>query len=154
MAKPRILRAICVSSSRIIRLFLFTVIALFAGFALSIFSTSSANAAPTTVTGIISGMPDDAYGIAWAEKYISGEWVDINGSYTKDIYKDQTYSINLGEATGSSVRIWAQFGNVGTSYLTGGDSFTVSTTSISRNISLSPLNYKFTVSNTKVIFEG
>jgi len=92
-------------------------------------------------------MPDDAYGIAWAEKYISGEWVDINGSYTKDIYKDQTYSINLGEATGSSVRIWAQFGNVGTSYLTGGDSFTVSTTSISRNISLSPLNYKFTVSN-------
>lgn len=154
MQESRILRAIRVSPSRIIRFFLLTLIGLFASFALSIFSASSANAAPTTVTGTISGIPDDGYGIAWAEKYISGDWVDIASAYTKDIYKGTTYTLNLGEVSGSTVRVWTQVGGTNTGYLAGSDSFTVTSTSMTKNITLAPINYKFTVSNTLACSSG
>ena len=107
------------------RVLFYSILTLFVSLLFGLSSSNQASAAPTVVTGTISGIPDDSYGIAWAEKYISGEWVEITTSYTKDLYKGQGYKINLGEASGSDVRIWAQFGSTGSGYLSGTDSFTV-----------------------------
>jgi hypothetical protein len=127
-------------TSNISRFFLLTLIGIFAGFVFTILSAGSANAAPTTVTGTISGIPDDSWGMAWGEKLVSGNWVEITSSATKDLYKGQPYSVNLGEVTGSTVRIWAQFGSSGGGYISGTDSFTVTSTSMTKNFALSPFN--------------
>lgn len=125
-------------------------ISLFFGF----LSASNATAAPTVVTGTISGIPEDSYGIAWAEKYVSGEWIEISSSYTKDLYQGQGYKINLGESTGADVRIWAQFGSSGFGYLSGTDSFTVTSTSMLKDFSLSPSNFRINVSNPLACSNG
>ncbi len=90
------------------RILFYSFVTIFISLFFSLFSSSHASAAPTVITGTISGIPEDSYGIAWAEKYVSGEWIEISSSYTKDLYRDQGYKINLGEATGADVRIWAQ----------------------------------------------
>jgi hypothetical protein len=136
-----------VSPLRVTRFFLLTLIGIFAGFIFAIFSAGSANAAPTTVTGTITGIPDDSWGMAWGEKLVSGNWVEITSSYTKDLRKDVPYSVSLGEVTGSTVRIWAQFGSNGGGYIAGTDSFTVTSTSMTKNFTLSPFNYKLEISN-------
>jgi hypothetical protein len=147
MAKSRLLRAANVSISRVFRFAFLSLIGIFAGFVFTIFGASSAHAAPTTITGTISGIPDDAWGMAWGEKFVSGNWVEISSSYTKDLYKGQPYSVNLGEVSGLSVRVWAQFGSSSGSYIAGTDTFTVTSTSMTKNFSLLPFNYKFNVSN-------
>lgn len=136
-----------VSPSPFFRVLLYSITTLFVSLLFGLLSSSQASAAPTVVTGTISGIPEDSYGIAWAEKYISGEWVEITTSYTKGLYKGQGYTINLGEASGSDVRIWAQFGSTGFGYLSGTDSFTVTSTSITRNFSLAAPNFRVEVSN-------
>ena len=139
---------------RVLRLGRFAFSVLFLALLYQLTSTSSAVAAPTVVTGTISGIPEGSYGIAWAEKYISGEWVEITSSYTKDLYAGQGYTINLGEATGSDVRIWAQFGSTGNAYLSGGESFTVSSTAITKNFSLGAINFTINTSNALACLNG
>ena len=139
---------------RIIRFVFLSVVGIFTVFAFTALNASSAHAAPTTVSGTISGIPDDAWGMAWGEKLVSGDWIEISSSYTKDLSKGQPYSVNLGEVTGSVVRIWAQFGSSSGSYLTGTDTFTVTSTSITKDFSLSPFNYKFNVSNQLACLNG
>jgi hypothetical protein len=80
--------------------------------------------------------------------------VEITSSYTKDLYAGQGYTINLGEATGSDVRIWAQFGSTGNAYLSGGESFTVSSTSITKNFSLGSINFTINTSNALACSNG
>jgi len=142
------------SPLRVTRFFLLTLIGIFAGFIFAIFSAGSANAAPTTVTGTVSGVPDDYWGMAWGEKYIDSDWVEITSSYTKDLNKGQSFTINLGEVTGSAVRIWIMFNGTGTGYLTGGDSFTVTSTSMTKNFALNSFNYNFAVSNPLACLNG
>ena len=154
MAISKVQSSMNLSLSRALRFCLLTIAGIFAGFVFTIFSATSASAAPTTVTGTISGIPDDYWGMAWAEKYIGSDWVEIATSYTKDLYKGQPYTVNLGEATGSAVRIWAMFNGPGTGYLTGGDSFTVTSTSMTKNLALTPFNYKFVASNTLACLNG
>ena len=72
------------SFKRACKTFLYSLAGILFTLLFSVFSTSSAQAAPTVVTGTISGIPDGAWGLAWAEKYISGEWVEITSSYTKE----------------------------------------------------------------------
>ena len=98
-----------VSPFRVTRFLLLNLIGIFAGFIFLIFSAGFASAAPTTVTGTITGIPDDSWGMAWGEKLVSGNWVEISTSYTKDLRKGAPYSVSLGEVSGSTVRIWAQF---------------------------------------------
>ena len=128
LAKSRLLSAAIAWFSRVIKFVFLSLVGIFAGFVFTILSASTANAAPTTVSGTISGIPDDSWGMAWGEKLVSGNWIEISSSYTKGLYKGQPYSVNLGEVTGSAVRIWAQFGSSSGSYLTGTDSFTVTST--------------------------
>ena len=141
-------------AKRVLRLGLYAFSTLFLALLYQLTSTSSAVAAPTVVTGTISGIPEGSYGIAWAEKYISGEWVEITSSYTKDLYAGQGYTINLGESTGSDVRIWAQFGSTGNAYLSGTDSFTVNSTSITKNFSLAAINFTLNMSNALACTNG
>jgi len=115
--------------------------------ALMILVAQPSHAAGTSVTGTISGIPKDSYGIAWAEKYISGDWVEISASYTKDITSPGNYTIDLGDSLGSDVRIWAQFSGTGLAYLTGSDSFTVSSSTMTKNLSLGTPNVSLTFSN-------
>ena len=129
------------------RVLFYSILTLFVSLLFGLLSSSQASAAPTVVTGTISGIPEDSYGIVWAEKYSSGEWVEISSSYTKDIYRGQSYEINLGEANGLDVRIWAQFGATGLGYLSGTDSFTVTSTSMTKNFSLTSSNFRIEVSN-------
>jgi len=136
-----------VSPLRVTRLLLLNLIGIFAGFIFLIFSAGFASAAPTTVTGTITGIPDDSWGMAWGEKLVSGNWVEISSSYTKDLRKGAPYSVSLGEVSGSTVRIWAQFGSNGGAYIAGTDSFTVTSTSMTKNFTLSPFNYKLEISN-------
>jgi len=142
------------SRGSLLKVISYAFITLFISLLFGFVSSSNASAAPTVVTGTISGIPDDSYGIAWAEKYISGEWVEIATSYTKDLYKGQGYKINLGEASGSDVRIWAQFGSTGFGYISGTDSFTVTSTSLTKNFSLSATNFKIDVSNPLACSNG
>jgi len=137
-----------------LRFFSYLASTLFVSFLFGFISSSSASAAPTVVTGTISGIPDDSYGIAWAEKYISGEWVEITASYTKDLYKGQGYKVNLGEASGSDVRIWAQFGSTGSGFISGTDSFTVTSTAMTKNFSLAVANFQVNVSNPLACSRG
>jgi len=134
------------SVKRASRTFLYSLAGVFFTLFFSVFSSSSAQAAPTVVTGTISGIPDGAWGLAWAEKYISGEWVEITSSYTKEF--GSNFQIELGEATGSDVRIWARYGRDGEGYLSGTDSFTVTSTSMTKNFSLGAINVEVNVSNT------
>ena len=143
-----------VSPLRVTRLLLLNLIGIFAGFIFLIFSAGFASAAPTTVTGTITGIPDDSWGMAWGEKLVSGNWVEISSSYTKDLRKGAPYSVSLGEVSGSTVRIWAQFGSYGGGYLAGTDSFTVTSTSMTKNFTLSPFNYKLEISNTLACSNG
>lgn len=136
------------------RVLFYSILTLFVSLLFGLSSSNQASAAPTVVTGTISGIPDDSYGIAWAEKYISGEWVEITTSYTKDLYKGQGYKINLGEASGSDVRIWAQFESTGSGYLSGTDSFSVTSTAITKNFSLAAANFKVDVSNPLACSSG
>jgi len=142
------------SRGSLLKVLSYSFITLFISLLFGFFSSSNASAAPTVVTGTISGIPDNSYGIAWAEKYISGEWVEITASYTKDLYKGQGYKVNLGEASGSDVRIWAQFGSTGSGYLSGTDSFTVTSTAITKNFSLAAANFKVDVSNPLACSSG
>ncbi len=141
-------------AKRALRLSLYAFSTLILALFYQLTSTSSAVAAPTVVTGTISGIPEGSYGIAWAEKYISGEWVEITSSYTKDLVAGEGYTVNLGEVTGSDIRIWAQFGSTGSAYLSGGDSFTVSSTSITKNWSLGAINFTVNTSNALACRNG
>ena len=154
MARSGIRVAANVLLPRVIRFVFLSLVGVLAGFVFTVLSASTANAAPTTVSGTISGIPNDAWGMAWGEKLVGGDWVEISTSYTKDLYQGQPYSVNLGEVTGSAVRVWAQFGSSSGSYLTGTDSFTVTSTSITKNFSLSPFNYKFNVSDQLACLNG
>jgi hypothetical protein len=140
------------SVKRAFRTFLYSLAGVFFTLFFSVFSSSSAQAAPTVVTGTISGIPDGAWGLAWAEKYISGEWVEITSSYTKEF--GSNFQIELGEATGSDVRIWARYGRDGEGYLSGTDSFTVTSTSMTKNFSLGAINVEVNVSNTLACANG
>ena len=142
------------SPSNAIKFFLLTLAGIFAGFIFAIFSASSASAAPTTVTGTITGVPDNSWGMAWGEKLVSGSWIEITSSYTKDLQKGQPYSVNLGEVSGLDVRIWTQFGSEGEGYIGGTDSFTVTSTSMTKNFTLNPTNYKFVASNPLACSNG
>ena len=147
MAKSRLFSAAIAWFSRVIKFVFLSLVGILAGFLFLIFSGGTANAAPTTVSGTISGIPEDSWGMAWGEKLVSGNWVEISSSYTKDLYKGKPYSVNLGEVSGLTVRVWVQFGSSGGGYIAGTDSFTASSTSVTKNISLSPFNYKLVFSN-------
>ena len=67
MVKDRSKKAAIASFSRVIKFGFLTLAGIFTGFVFSILSASTANAAPTTVSGTISGIPDDAWGMAWGE---------------------------------------------------------------------------------------
>ena len=147
MGNSRFVRILRASPTRIFKFLILAFFGFIASLVFSMFSAGSAYAAPTTVSGTISGIPDDSWGMAWGEKLVSGAWVEISSSYSKDLYKGQPYSVNLGEVTGSTVRIWTQFGSNGGGYIAGTDSFTVTSTSMTKNIELKPFNYKLVVSN-------
>ena len=134
-------------SSPYLRLWYRLLFCLLSAFGLLLLGNSSAFAANTTVSGVVSGIPSGSYGIAWAERYISGDWVEITSSYTKDLQSDGKYTVNLGEVSGSDVRIWVRASSAGVGYLDGTDSFTVTSTSITKNIELSNPNVGIQVSN-------
>jgi hypothetical protein len=58
------------------------------------FSSSTAHAAPTTVTGTISNIPADAYVWATGEKKVGDNWVRIESAYDKEIQNTGIYTLN------------------------------------------------------------
>lgn len=117
-------------------------------------TTSSASAAPTTINGVVSGIPEGSYGIAWAERYVDGEWVEITSSYTKDLSSTGVYSVSLGEVSGASVRIWIQVTSSGFGSVSGTDTFTVNSASMTKNFSLANSNVTVQVSNPLACSSG
>jgi len=117
---------------------------IFLSFIATYLSTSTAQAAPTTVTGTISNIPTDAYVWAFAEKRVGDDWVNIPGAYVDAL--QNTYSLNLGEVTGAQIRIWLR-ADTGNGYLIGGDSITVNSTSITKNFTFENINVKLQASN-------
>jgi hypothetical protein len=117
------------------------------------FSAHAAHAAPTTITGTISNIPADAYVSAKAEKKIGDNWVDIPKAWVGDLQASGTYSLNLGEATGSQIRVWIYAEN-GNGYLLGSDPITVNSTSITKNFTFESINVKLQVSNPDHCING
>ena len=117
------------------------------------FSFSTAHAAPTTVTGTISNIPADAYVWVTGEKKVGDNWVSIPGARVDDVQITGTYSLNVGEVTGSQIRVWA-FIDSGSGYLLGGDSTTVSSTSITKNFTVGSINVKLQASNPDHCIHG
>lgn len=117
------------------------------------FSSSSAHAAPTTVTGTISNIPADAYAWVTAEKKVGSNWINIPGARADDIPVTGSYSLNLGEVTGSQIRLWA-FIDSGNGYLMGGDVITVSSTSITKNFTVGSINVKLQASTADHCING
>ena len=117
------------------------------------FSSSTAHAAPTTVTGTISNIPTDGYAWARGEKKVGDNWVIIPTAYDKDLQSTGTYTLNLGEVTGSQIRVWV-FVDSGNGYLLGGDAITVSSTSITKNFTVGSINVKLQASNPDHCING
>ena len=111
------------------------------------FSANAAHAAPTTITGTISSIPTDAYVQVSGEKKIGDNWVSIPGAWTDNLQGSGTYSLNLGEATGSQIRVWVFGDFIGGAYLAGGDPVTVNSTSITKNFTVGSINVKLQASN-------
>ena len=117
------------------------------------FSSSTAHAAPTTVTGTISNIPADAYVWVTGEKKVGDNWIPIPGARVDDIQISGSYSLNVGEVTGSQIRVWA-FIDSGSGYLLGGDVTTVSSTSITKNFTVGSINVKLQASTADHCING
>ena len=117
------------------------------------FSSNTAQAAPTTVTGTISNIPTDAYAWARGEKKVGDDWVSIPSAYDKDLQSTGSYTLNLGEVTGSQIRVWV-FIDSGSGYLVGGDPITVNSTSITKNLTVGGINVKLQASNPDHCING
>ena len=83
---------------------------------------------------------------AIAEKKVGDNWVSIPTARAYDIQSTGTYTLNLGEVTGSQIRVWV-FVDSGSGYLLGGDAITVSSTSITKNFTVGSINVKLQASN-------
>jgi hypothetical protein len=118
------------------------------------FSSSTAHAAPTTVTGTISNIPTDAYVWATGEKKVGDNWVRIESAYNKEIQNTGVYNLNLGEVTGSQIRVWVRIESPNAGYLLGGDAVTVSSTLITKNYSVGIINLKLQANNTTYCING
>jgi hypothetical protein len=116
-------------------------------------STSTAQAAPTTVTGTISNIPADAYVVVKGEIQVGDTWVDIPGASTDKLQETGGYSLNVGEATGSQIRVWV-LADTGISYLTGGDPVSVNSTTITKNFTFGSINIKLQASNPDHCING
>jgi hypothetical protein len=117
------------------------------------FSSNTAHAAPTTVTGTISNIPANAYVWVTGEKKVGDNWVNIPGARVHDVQITGSYSLNLGEVTGSQIRVWA-FVDSGNGYLLGGDVITVSSTSITKNFTVGSINVKLQASTPDHCING
>ena len=117
------------------------------------FSSSTAHAAPTTVSGTISNIPANAYAWVTGEKKVGDNWINIPGARVDDVPITGSYSLNLGEVTGSQIRIWA-FVDSGSGYLLGGDVITVSSTSITKNFTVGSINVKLQASTADHCING
>jgi hypothetical protein len=117
------------------------------------FSSSTAHAAPTTVTGTISNIPADSYVWVTGEKKVGDNWINIPTALASDIQITGTYTLNLGEVTGSQIRVWV-FVDSGSGYLLGGDAITVSSTSITKNFTVGSINIKLQASNPDHCIHG
>jgi hypothetical protein len=117
------------------------------------FSSSSAHAAPTTVTGTISNIPADAYVWVTAEKKVGDNWINIPDARVDNVPITGSYSLNLGEVTGSQIRLWA-FADSGSGYLLGGDVITVSSTAITKNFTVGSINVKLQASTADHCING
>jgi hypothetical protein len=115
------------------------------------FSTNTAHAAPTTVTGTISNIPINGYAWVTGEKKVGDNWVNIPTAYAEE--EQGTYSLNLGEVTGSQIRVWV-FADSGNGYLLGGDPITVNSTSITKNFTFENINIKLQASNPDHCING
>jgi hypothetical protein len=125
----------------------------FFSFLVTYFSTNTAHAAPTTITGTISNIPTDAYVQVKGEIKVGDTWVDIPGAWTDKLQETGGYSLNLGEATGSQIRVWV-LADTGSSYLTGGNPVTVNSTSITKNFTFGSINVKLQASNPDHCING
>jgi large repetitive protein len=137
------------SNSRILRALGIVFFSLIATY----FSANAAHAAPTTITGTISSIPTDAYVQVKGEKKVGDTWVDIPGGWTDNYTGVGNYSLNLGEVTGSQIRVWV-LADTGSSYLTGGDPITVNSTSITKNFTFGSINVKLQASNPDHCING
>jgi len=117
------------------------------------FSSSTAHAAPTTVSGIISNIPANAYVWVTGEKKVGDNWINIPSARVDDVPITGSYSLNLGEVTGSQIRVWA-FVDSGSGYLLGGDVITVSSTAITKNFTVGSINVKLQTSNPDHCIKG
>jgi len=117
------------------------------------FSSNTAHAAPTTVTGTISNIPANAYVWVTGEKKVGDNWINIPGARLDDVPITGSYSLNLGEVTGSQVRVWA-FVDSGSGYLLGGDVITVSSTSITKNFNVGSVNVRLQASTPDHCING
>jgi hypothetical protein len=118
------------------------------------FSSSTAHAAPTTVTGTISNIPADAYVWATGEKKVGDNWVRIESAYDKEIQNTGVYNLSLGEVAGSQIRVWIRIESPSGGYLLGGDATTVSSTSITKNYSSGIINIKLQANNASYCING
>jgi hypothetical protein len=117
------------------------------------FSSNTAHAAPTTVSGTISNIPANAYVWVTGEKKVGDNWINIPGARVDDVQITGSYSLNLGEVTGSQIRVWA-FIDSGSGYLLGGDVVTVSSTSITKNFTVGSINIKLQASTPDHCING
>ncbi len=120
------------------------------GILLSAATSTAANAAATTITGKISGVPSGSWGLSWAEKKVDGEWIRIDGSVDKFDGALGKYTAKIGEENGSLVRIWVIMSNQpGSTYVLGGQEFTVSRTSEVKNLSAGAINLRLSIAGVK-----
>jgi hypothetical protein len=111
--------------------------------------SSSASANTTTLSGKFTGLPnEDVYGYAWVEKKVSGSWIEIESSYTKDIYKEGDYSLDISEAVGTTIRVWSYFQGTTASYLSVSTEFDLTAGTQVRNFAVSSINIQLDLSNS------
>ena len=128
---------------RYLQFFKKLILVIFLGFFLNLVIFSTAKAAESSISGTITGITEFQSGFVWAEVRANDSWNFINGTQYQ-LSSSGTYSIGFESLSGSSVRI-NSFVKLSTgSYVTLGDTFTATASSVTKNISTKTLNLKFT----------
>jgi hypothetical protein len=127
-------------TKKLVALFVFVASFLFIG----AIASSQAQAADTTVSGTVSTLTNFESGFVWAETQSGSSWRFVVGT-NKDIKSDGNYSMDLEGLDGSTVRIAAYAKLSSGSYIKLGDSFTLTTGTTTKNLTLGALNLKINV---------
>ena len=117
------------------------------GFALNLTIHTEAKAASTSITGSISNLPAEYWGLSFAEKKVGANWVTMWSSISKFGSDTSTFSASMIEASvGDIVRVWIQISNQGNTYFLGGEELTVSNSNQSYDLTVPSPNIKLSIS--------